>query len=81
MRKKLSCFLALTMVLSAVGTTTFTPTVLAETTTVTTESTTKDSNLLSKVDNKEVTPENLGIPGETRYGTQYYASNIWDMTV
>ncbi len=81
MRKKLSCFLALTMVLSAVGTTTFTPTVLAETTTVTTESTTKDSNLLSKVDNKEVTPENLGIPGETRYGTQYYARNIWDMTV
>ena len=38
-----------------------------------------DANLLSRVQNAEVIPENLGIPGEERYGTKYYAKNIWDM--
>ena len=42
------------------------------------------SNPLTKINNLAVTPENLGIPGETRYSTStyqtaYYARNIWDM--
>ena len=30
------------------------------------------SNPLTKIDNLAVTPENLGIPGETRYSTSTY---------
>lgn len=40
------------------------------------------SNLLAKVNNAKVTPEDLGIPGLLRYpnnSNYYYARNIWDM--
>ncbi|MBQ3514624.1 MAG: hypothetical protein IJA32_12670, partial [Lachnospiraceae bacterium] len=55
-----------------------------ETTTATMSGATS-SNQLTEIDNLAVTPENLGIPGEERYGTgtyttAYYARNIWDMT-
>lgn len=41
-----------------------------------------DTNLLAKINNAEITPENLGIPGLLRYpnnSNYYYARNIWDM--
>ena len=40
-----------------------------------------ETNLLSKVNEADVIAEDLGIPGQERYGTSYYAKNIWDMAV
>ena len=41
----------------------------------------ENSNLLSQVNDAEVTPENLGIPGYDHYGDSSCARNIWDMEV
>lgn len=77
MRRKISCLLVLTMVLSAAGS--LSGTFSAEAAVVQKEQNAADSNLLAKIESTEVTPENLGIPGENHYGTKYYARNIWDM--
>ncbi|MGN0173770.1 MAG: dockerin type I repeat-containing protein [Acutalibacteraceae bacterium] len=37
------------------------------------------SNLLAKVDNQTVNPQNLGIPFSEKYSSNVYARNIWDM--
>ena len=81
MRKKLAGLLAVAMVATSIVAPPFTTNALAENSSAGVEQTAEETNLLAKVDNKEVTPENLGIPGEARYGTKYYARNIWDMAV
>ena len=81
MKRKIAGLLAVTMVATSIVAPPFTTTVLAENSSAGVEQTAEETNLLAKIDNQEVTPEYLGIPGEARYGTQYYARNIWDMAV
>ena len=78
MKRKMSSMLVLSMIFSTIGSSmSGVPVVSAAEAAV--EKNAADANLLSRVQYAEVTPENLGIPGEERYGTKYYAKNIWDM--
>ncbi|MBQ2275924.1 MAG: hypothetical protein II331_04710, partial [Lachnospiraceae bacterium] len=81
MKRKIAGLLAVTMVATSIVAPPFTTTVLAENSSAGVEQTAEETNLLAKIDNQEVTPEYLGIPGEAHYGTKYYARNIWDMAV
>ncbi|MDD6071326.1 MAG: leucine-rich repeat protein [Clostridiales bacterium] len=78
MKRKFAGMMAFAMVLSALSLPDVDRRLAAEKTVFAQEA---DSNLLSKVNEAEVTAEDLGIPGEKRYGTSYYAKNIWDMAV
>ena len=79
MKRKISCLLVLTMALSAAGSLSGGTAVSVEAAVVSAAVDSEESNLLSQIENADVTPENLGIPGESHYGTKYYARNIWDM--
>ena len=81
MKRKIAGLLAVTMVATAVIAQPFATTTLADNSSAGVEQAAEKTNLLAEVDNQEVTPENLGIPGEKRYEKQYYARNIWDMAV
>ena len=81
MKRKIAGLLAVTMVATSIVAPPFTTTALAENSSAGVEQTAEETNLLAKIDNQEVTPEYLGIPGEAHYGTKYYARNIWDMAV
>ena len=69
------------MVATSMVAPTLTTTTLADNSSAGVEQTAEETNLLARIDNKEVTTEELGIPGEAHYKTQYYARNIWDMAV